>query len=189
MKKLIFIILILCTSCLGTKKISEKTSDKSLVEKSEKKHDSIAKETVNKGIDDSATFKVAQSNTGDTDFDKRVNEAVANILRNINLQKTSGDNSYQLYYNERLNQLEAQIKVGETKNSEVNTNKENTSQKETSEKTTNSFKKYASMMPWWLWVVGFFVFFRQIMGVVSIVYPPARGITSIQDLFHPPKKD
>ena len=134
-----------------------------------------------------ATFKVVESNTGDVDFDNRVNDAVANVLRSINFQKSSGDNSYRLYYDEKLRELTAQIQVGETSSVEVATNKE--SDKEQTETSTETFKKYTSMIPWWAWVVAFVVFFKQIMGFVGNIYPPARGITSLADLFNPPKKE
>ena len=178
------ILILIFTSCLGSKKVTEKTSDKSLIEKT--KTDSTAKETINKGIEDKATFKVAESSTGDLDFDNRVNDAVANVLRSINFQKSSGDNSYRLYYDEKLRTLEAQIQVGETSSKEVATNKE--ANKEQTETSTETFKKYTSMIPWWLWVVAFVVFFKQIMGFIGNIYPPARGITSIAELFKPPNK-
>ena len=182
--KLAFILLLFFTSCLGSKRVAEKTSDKSLIEIT--KTDSTAKETVNKGIEDKAVFKVAESSTGDVQFDNRVNDAVANILRSINFQKSSGDNSYRLYYDEKLRELTAQIQVGETSSKEVATNKE--VDKEQTETSTESLKKYTSMIPWWGWLIGFIVLFKQIMGVIGVIYPPARGITSIAELFRPPNK-
>lgn len=185
MKKLLLIILIVCTSCLGSKKVSEKTS--LLKETTSIKNDSVSKQTVNKGINDEATFKVAESNTGDVDFDKRVNEAVSNVLRSINFQKSSGDNSYKFYYDEQLRELRAKVELGETRNSEVATNKDAVVEKE--ESTTESFKKVVTTLPWWVWVIAFVVFFKQIMGIIGNVYPPARGINSIAELFNPPKRE
>lgn len=184
MKIYYLIILFTLTSCLGSKKVSEKTSDKSVVEKT--KQDSVAKETINKGIDDKATFKVAESNTGDVDFDKRVNDAVTNVLRSINFQKSSGDNSYQLYYNEKLRQLEAQVQVGQTSNKEVSTNKE--SDKEKTESTTESYKKVVRMVPWWGWLVVVWLLRKHIISVIAVFFPGVRGIKTVGDLFNPPNK-
>jgi len=188
MKYFALLLIVLCTSCLGTKKISEKTSAKSTTETTAVKQDSVAKETVNKGIDDTATFKVAQSNTGDADFDARVNAAVANVLRSINFQKSSGDNSYQLMYNERLNQLEARMQVGETRNTALETHKDVSNEKASTEESTDTSKKVINQIRGWGWVVAFVFFFKNIMGVVGNIYPPARGIESIADLFNPPHK-
>ena len=178
------LLILIFTSCLGSKKVTEKTSDKSLIEKT--KTDSTAKETINKKIEDKATFKVAESSTGDVDFDNRVNDAVANVLRSINFQKSSGDNSYRVYYDEKLRTLEAQIQVGETSSKEVATNKE--SDKEQTETSTETFKKYTSMIPWWGWLVLIFVLRKHIIGFIAIFIPGVRGISTIQDLLNPPEK-
>jgi len=190
MKKLFLILaLVSLTSCLGVKKSTENTSSLSVKELTDKSTDSTSKETINKGISDEAVFKVAESNTGDAEFDIRVNDAVTNILRSINFQKSSGDNSYSLYYDEQLRELKAQIQVGETRNAEVTANSEVVSQKESEKETTSEFKKVVTTLPWWVWIVAFVVFFKQIMGFIGNIYPPARGITSLAELFTQTKKE
>ena len=153
------ILILLFTSCLGSKKITEKTSK----ETSTLQTDSISKETVNKGISDSATFKVAESNTGDIDFDKRVNEAVSNVLKSINFQKSSGDNSYKFYYDEQLRELRAKIELGETRNSEVKVDKDAVVET----KETESVEKYLKVVPWWLYVILLVLFWPNILKVIS----------------------
>ena len=164
MKRLVLIlVLVTLTSCLGSKKISEKSSV--TTQTTEIKKDSTAKETINKVIKDEATFKVAESNTGDAGFDIRVNDAVANILRNINFQKTSGDNSYSVYYDEKLKELKAQIEVGETSNKEVVTN--STSEKSFDQKTDEYLSKKITAIPWWVWLIVGIWFLPQILAKIN----------------------
>ena len=167
MKKLIFIIFIVFTSCLGTKKISEKSTDKTSIEKTAVKNDSVSNTTVNKGIKDEGAFKVAESKTGDIDFDKRVNDAVSNILSSINFQKSSGDNSYRFYYDEQLRELRYKLELAETRNSEVATNKDAVSEKEKTETIEESFKKTISIIPWWIWAVALVLFWPNIIKIIS----------------------
>ena len=116
---LVVLVVLVVSSCAVLKK--DKTTTTKQTEKIEIVSDSISKETVNQGIKDAATFKVAESRTGDAEFDNRVNDAVANVLRSINFQKSSGDNSYKVYYDEQLKAIRAEVAVGETRNKEVAT--------------------------------------------------------------------
>lgn len=172
----------LCLGCLGTKKVTEKTNDTKSIEKVEKSSDSVKKETVNKGISDAVTVEIPVS-------DPMVDAKIDEILRKLNTSKSSGDNSYRLYYDEQLRELRAEFEVGETKSSEIATNTQSNTEKSFEQTVTENTKKVIRMVPWWAWVIAFFLFFRQIMNIVGIVYPPARGINSIADLFTNPNRN
>lgn len=190
-KRVLFIIAVLITtllffcSCGLTKK--SLTSNTKQIEKSEVVTDTSSKETINKKIDDSASFKVAESNTGDAEFDERVNEAVSNVLRSINFQKSSGDNSYRLYYDEKLRTLEAQIQVGETRDKEVATNKEAVVEKTFEENISEYVKKI--VIPWWMYVIVFIIGWKFIAPVLFFIFPQLRGLKTLKDIVTPPKPD
>lgn len=184
-KLLIYLIVVIfLSSCAVLKK--EKTTSIKQTEKSEIVIDTTSKETISKAIEDKASFKIAESNTGDRDFDLAVNTAVTNILRSINFQKTSGDNSYRLYYDEKLKTLEAQISVGETRNKEISTNKDVLVEKTLEVQIEELIKKI--VIPWWVYLIPIFLFRKQIFGVLAFIYPPIRGLKTLKDIVTPPNK-
>ncbi len=185
MGKIIYIlIIILFTSC-GLSKKTVKSSTSKETEKTEILSDSISKETINKGIDDSATIKIQQSDTGDRDFDLAVNQTVTNILRSINFQKTSGDNSYRAYYDEKLEALQFRVQLGETKNSEVASSNSTLVQKTLTEQFSELIKK--TIIPWWIYAIAIFLLRKQIFGFIAFIYPPVRGLKTLKDIVTPPK--
>lgn len=176
--------------CLGTKKISEKNTSTKLVEKTETKSDSTSKETINKAIKDEAVLNIPESKTDDPEYDKRVNDAVANILKNLNFQKSSGDNSYKLYYDEKLRQLRAEFEVGQTKNSETSSNNQTNTDRSFEEKIETSVKKIIKMIPWWGWILLIWLTRHHILiPIIATFFPQVRGIRTVGDLFNPPNKN
>lgn len=181
------IIVVFLTSCSVLKK--DKTTTTKETEKIEKSSDTISKESVNKAIDDKATIKIQESDTGDRDFDEAVNNAVTNILRSINFQKSSGDNSYRLYYDEKLKALQAEFQLGETRNKEVATNNEAVIEKTFEENISEYIKKI--VIPWWVYLIPVYLFRKQILGVLYFVFPVLRtltGLKSLKDVVTPPNK-
>ncbi|AWG27197.1 hypothetical protein [Flavobacterium kingsejongi] len=110
---LYFFMLITATGCGTTKVVKEKREEQKEVIVNTDRITTIER---NKAIIDSLKFKIAQSQTGDQKFDSAVNSAVSKILSNLNSSKSSGDNSYQLKYDDVLKELRALIKVGPTDN-------------------------------------------------------------------------
>lgn len=70
----------------------------------------------NKAILDSLRWYIGTIKTAKPECDSVTQAAIENILRNINSQKISGENSYQLKYNQLLKRLDLVIKIGATKN-------------------------------------------------------------------------
>lgn len=182
MKKFIFIAFLFLTSCLGTKSVSEKTADTKSVEKTKIKNDSVSSETVNKGINDQIIVEVPVS---DPAIDAKINE----VLRKLNTQKSSGDNSYKLYFDEELRQIRAEFEVAETRNKEVATNSQASTEKTFEQTITENTKKVIRMIPWWGWVIIAFLLRKQIIGIIAIFIPQVKGIKTIADLLTPPNKD
>lgn len=186
---LIIIILLLFTSCsllnLGSKKITEKTSEIKQTEKIEIKNDSTSVEVVNKEIDDKASIKVAESNTGDRDFDEAVNRAVTNILSSINFEKSSGDNSYKMWYDVKEQMMKMEAKIGETKDKEVNTNKDKEVEKSWEQTVTENTKKTIKMIPWYLWIVIVWFLRKHLINLVGIFVPGVKQIKTVKQLLNP----
>lgn len=176
------LILFLFTSCLGSKKVSEKETSIKQFEKSEIVSDSVNITTVNQAIDDQVITSVADS--GDAEMNFRIDE----ILRKLNTQKSSGSNSYKLYYDDKLRELRAEFSVGETKDVEVATVKEETVEKSIEETYIENTKKVLKIIPFWIWLIVAFIFRKQIIGFIGMFYPPILGIKTIKDLVTPPDK-
>ncbi len=178
----IIIIEIFLSSCAVSKK--EKTSTSSTTETTEVSKDKSSDVKVNKAIEDSATFKVAQSNTGDKEYDEAVNRGVSNVLRSINFQKSSGDNSYRVYYDEKLKALQAEIQVAKTQDSATVSSSETNTEKSVEQEISEYIKKI--VIPWWMYLIAAFLLRKPILAVAGFIYPPIKALTSLKSLMTPP---
>ena len=127
---------------------------------------------------------VPKAKTPDIDFNKKVDEKVDEILAKLNTTKTSGDNSYRLYYNLLKRQVEFEAKIGETQNENTTTNSEEKTEKTTEEIIDTYIYKRITTMPWYLWGAIYFMFFDgKIASLLSNFIPQLRGATSILSIF------
>lgn len=190
MKKILILIIsfFLLNSCTGVKSVFQKETKTNSTEKTTSKSDSISKETINKKIDDTAIINIPKSETKDKDFDAAVNKAVTNILKSINFQKSSGDNNYKLYFDEKLDQLKLELQIGETNNKETSLNNKETSEKTFEETVNENTKKFVKMIPWWVWVILVWFLRKHIIAIIGIFVPGVSQIKTIQDLLNPPNK-
>jgi len=184
MKHLYIILLtLMLTSCLGTKRVVQKELNKSISEKIEVKKDSTNIIEKNKAIKDIVQLLVPKTKSNDSDFNKQVDKKVDETLSKLNTRKTSGDNSYKLHYNLLKRQLEFEAKVGETKNEKIATNtaKEKDTQKEETSKA--SIYKRITTMPWYLWIVIYFILLdSKVTLLLSNFIPKLKGARSILSL-------
>jgi len=187
MKNIIYILIILLTlnGCGITKR--NKSDNTTIKEKIEKNKDSSNIVENNKAIKDKAIINVPKSSTDNKDFDKAVNEGVSNVLRSINFQKSSGDNNYKFYYDEKLRQLRAEFEIGATQSKETITNESNEKQYSVVREVEEYIKKI--VIPWWIYAIAIFLLRKQIISLIGIFIPAVKGIESIKDLLTPPKKD
>lgn len=184
-----FLCILLLSSCLGTKKIVEKKAIKNTTEKVEVKKDSTNVVEKNRAIADKLDVAVPKAKTSDANFNKIVDEKVDEILAKLNTTKTSGDNSYRLYYNLLKRQVEFEAKIGETQNENTSTNSEEKTEKTTEEVIDTYIYKRVTTMPWYLWVAIYFMFFDgKIASLLSNFIPQLRGATSILSMFSLLKK-
>jgi len=179
----IFILIFCLSSCLGTKKTTEKKFQSISTEKVSKSIDSTNNTTVNKQISDKITVEVPVS---DPIVDAKIDE----ILRKLNVEKSSGDNKYKIYYDKKLRELRAEFIVGETRNKETKTSNEVVSEKAFEQTVTENTKKVIKIIPWYLWLVLIWLT-RKIflIPIISIFIPGIKGINTIQDLLNPPNNN
>lgn len=100
------------TSC-GRRPAPEAVTD--IQVKDSSSYTSKEKETVNQAIKDKIALQVPDVNTGNKDCDSLCAADRAAWLRNVNIEKQSGDNRYKLLYNEHTKLLELYIELQETK--------------------------------------------------------------------------
>lgn len=176
MKKIYIIIIFLSlTSCLGTKKISQQSSDTKTTHKSEIVKDSVSTTTVNKAIHDTVKVTVPVS---DPIVDAKIDE----ILRKLYSSKTSGDNSYRFWYDEKLRELRAEFKVAQTQNKEQLIDKTQTTEKSFEQRTDEYIKKKITALPWWIYIVAIFLLRKQIVSILSVFFPQIKAITWVSRL-------
>lgn len=182
--KLILLIIFLgtlslFTSCLGSKKITESSVKES--SKIEEKKDSTSVVKVNEAIDDQITTSIADS--GDKVLDAKIDE----ILSKINTSKSSGSNNYKFYYDKQLRELRAEIEIGKTKSQ--NTNIVDTKKSETS--FESELDKYIkrTVVPWWLYIVGFLLVWPYIKPILFGAIKIATGPASISSVIGDFKKN
>jgi len=184
MKKIVLLfICIVLTGCLGTKRIVEKKATKVTTEKVEVKKDSTNVVEKNKAISDKLDVAVPNAKTSDADFNKKVDQKVDEILAKLNTTKTSGDNSYKLYYNLLKRQVEFEARIGETQNENTTTNSEEKTEKTTDEIIDTYIYTRITTVPWYLWIALYFMFFDgKIASLLSNFIPQLKGATSILSL-------
>lgn len=172
MKKIfscLFVLTIL--SCGPFKKIEKKEVSKT----SDKTHfldkDSIVLTEINKAIDDLIKIKVSDSNTNDKVLDSIVNSKVDEILEKINLQKTSGSNQYQISYNKLKREIEASMKVGETKSTSTDIKKDEKTTSVETETISTYIKKIKGIPFYWYLIALLIIFRKQILALLLLFFP------------------
>lgn len=74
------------------------------------------KTTINQAILDEMFIKISEIYSSKPECDSLINYYRAELARSIAISKTSGDNGYEIKFNELKKQLEFLIKVGKTEN-------------------------------------------------------------------------
>ncbi len=169
-KLLIFGVVLMMASCLGTKKVLEKTNSLVEKEKIETRSDSTKTETINRVIDDEYTIPLA---TNDSLVNARIREALANFSAG----KSSGTNSTRIYFDEDAMAFKIASIIGETRDLESSSSNEILIEKTTEEVVTEYAKTIKKMIPWWLYVVAAFFLLPHVVKVLSI-FNPVVGLVS-----------
>lgn len=178
----IILLLLLLSNCLGTKTVTEKSSEKTSTEKTETKSDSSKTIEINRKIDDVITVSVPV-------HDPVIDAKIDAILSKINTSKSSGANNYNLSYDKIKREIIAELSIGETENVKENINNSYVSVKSDEERAIETSKKIVRLIPWWLWLILALLLRNQIISIIAIFIPGVRGIHSIHDLLNPPNKN
>ncbi len=135
------------------------------IENTDKTTNSDSKETVtiNQEILDRILFNIGQIKSSDPKCDSLINYYRAELAKSIEMHKQSGDNSYQLKYNEALKQMELLVKIGKTENKVI--------EKKSDTTTTYTLQKTNEVpvhfMEWW---EKMFYRIGQILSIVTVIY-------------------
>jgi aminopeptidase N len=175
-------VLSICSSCLGSKTVSEKTSEVKEVDKSEVTNDKVSETKVNKAIDDEIKTTVQPS--GDPVLDAKIDA----ILLGLNTSKSSGDNSYKWYYDSKLRELRAEFQIGQTEDTKEEEVKETIVEKSFEENTDEYFKKKITALPWWAYIIAFFFLWPTIKPFVMMILGPTNIISSVSKIIKPQKE-
>lgn len=101
--------------------------------------------TINREILDQMFYNIANIKSSDPDCDSLINHYRQELARSITASKQSGDNSYEIKYNDALKRLEILMKIGQTENKVRTIN--------TTTKTTYTLQKTIEVpvhfMHWW----------------------------------------
>jgi hypothetical protein len=102
--------LINCTVKKPLQTSTVETNDKSTVS------DSKETVTINREILDQMFFNISKIKSSNPDCDSLINYYREELARSIASSKDSGDNGYEIKYNEALQQLQILMKLGQTQN-------------------------------------------------------------------------
>lgn len=168
------------TSCSGLKNIFKKETDKQLTESTVKETDSTSTKTINKAIKDDFSLKVPQSFSNDSIVDIKVNKRVNQILSGIDISKTSGDNSYRVWWDPKQKRIRVFVNIAETKNEVTDTNNNKETQKSYIEIVKEEWKKV--VLPWWIWLIPVFIFRKSIFSFLGFFIPSLKTTQTIRDI-------
>ncbi|RSC96064.1 hypothetical protein [Tenacibaculum singaporense] len=172
------LVILFFSSCVGSKKIVEESTIKKQTEKKEVKKDSSNVIEKNGAIQDKVITPVAS--TGNDETDKKIDE----ILSKLNTTKKSGSNSYRQYYDTETRQLITDFLVAQTQNQKTVTNNESTSETTLEEQINSYVYKRITTMPWYLWVVIYFLLLdTKVVSLLANFIPGLKGATSILAIF------
>jgi hypothetical protein len=175
-KALFIIFLILFTSCLGTKKVTDKEAVTTKTEKTTTKTDSTSKVDTNLGINDRIVVNVPQAN------DENTTKLVDAILSQLNTSKSSGGNSYTSSYDKETRKLVIDFIIASTQNKETRSAVKTDTEQTFEQTVTENTKKVVKMIPWWLWLIVGVWFLPQIINRVKLILVPFSGISFKKDI-------
>ena len=113
MKKIIFIILIIFSSCKTAKIPEPIIIEKKIIDTTYIESKLFEKQMISQGIFDSMFLKVHELQTANDSFNIECNKEIDRILKDINFKKKSGDNSYSIVYNQLKKQIEITAEMQE----------------------------------------------------------------------------
>ncbi|HEX8269758.1 MAG TPA: hypothetical protein VF581_07690 [Flavobacterium sp.] len=178
---LILILIMLVAGCRSKKNLPTVIVHDQTIIKTAKK-DSIVKKSetvINNSVNDTIKQKVPKAvPTGDLNCDSIAEQRVLDVLRGLNTKKTSGNNEYGFFFDEKKRELVAFANFGETKSHN------NESTKESSDHSAEVQKKEVPVevlvevpveyIPWWVEILAWIGAASVLFGSVFLTYKIAR---------------
>lgn len=150
---LLIIAGLLFVSCKAKQPVKEIHTIEKTIEKSK---DSVSITEISNAIIDSLKIKISEIKTSKPECDSITNAKIQELLSQIEVSKTSGDNELGFYYDQIQKILVAYAKTGQSINKETNVKNDN---KET-EKDNHLKEIPVPYIPKWVkWLAGFGVLF------------------------------
>lgn len=162
---LILFILLTFSSCLGTKKTTERNKELVKTEISNSVKDSVSIKEVSKAINDNVAVSLRTNN-------KVVDSIIKERLKGFVSRKTSGSNSYSAKFDYDRMVLDIASIIGETSSNTTNTSLNTKTQKTVSETTDEYIKEIKNRIPWWIYVVALIYFLPKLIEGVNTVANP-----------------
>jgi hypothetical protein len=173
---LLYLITALCfSSCKSFEKVTETNKEK-IFENSDRVLNRIDSVIKNGAIKDAFQIKLPIANTGDIHKDQFLNKELLELVKKLSTQKTSGGNSYELGFDEKLNELYFKAYMQATENiKSVESKKDSVVSTRLIENDMNSDKK-VYVWPTWLWLI-------LIGGALYILYDLSKILIPILKKF------
>ena len=186
MKKIIILFLIVgvFTKCSILGINSKKETVKEKIESTIKETDSTSTKTINKAIKDDFSLKVPKAYTNDSIADAKVNKRVNQILSGIDISKSSGDNSYRVWWDSKQKRIRVFVNIAQTENEKTDTSNNEKIKKTQIELIKEEWKK--TVLPWWfkplIILILMFIFRKSIFSLLSFFIPGLKTIETIKDI-------
>lgn len=171
---LIIVILIIFTSCGPLKNIRDRISTTKETELNEKSSDTTKIKETNKAIKDDIAIPIPEGASPET------TAALIDLIKRMQSSKSSGDNSYKLWYDEQLNQLRLRVEIAETQNKELATKNESNTEKTFTQEKEEFIKKVKNSI--WTYVFAFLFFWPYIKPIVMMFLGPTNLMTGIKKI-------
>jgi hypothetical protein len=139
------------TSCKSFEKITDTKQEKLFVDSDRilMRMDSIVK---NGAIKDAFNIPLPVANTGDFKKDEVLNKELLELVKRLSTQKSSGGNSYELGFDEKLNEIYFKAFIQATENIKSIESKKDSLSSISEIKNNSTSDKKVYVMPTWLWL-------------------------------------
>lgn len=170
----LYVLIILSSSCLSSKKVSDKNS-----ETKEKESTSVIGQTTeevktNGEIKDRIIINVPESDN------KELLAMFDSAMKQMNTSKISGTNSYTSRYDEETRQLVIDFIIAQTQDKIKDSSVDTKSEKSFEQQTDEYFSSKISNIPWWFWLILFLWFLPQIISRVKLIISPVQLLLNKQ---------
>jgi hypothetical protein len=171
---LVILCLVFLSSCALSKKTQRHTEYVQKSEKEVKKRDSVARVVVNGAIKDQLHLWVPEINTKDGAFNTRCTEEIDRLLQQLNTEKSSGNNSYKMFYDIEKRLIALKVQIQETSSRESSVANTHFKQIDYTKEIDAYVYKKIRVIPWWLYLIIVIWFFPNLVQVIKYLLVPIK---------------